>query len=151
MPSSICPNALFRTASARFRWDTWAQADVLQKRTDKTEELFNKMNVSMYAWELDPISHAFSASRKKSDSKKTGGTKSNSKRSTLIPGDLASQVSSNNADDSHDSSSTTATLPSTEGVGVTVRWPGELFRGHRQTSTKTATHRFGGKTENIRE
>jgi hypothetical protein len=29
------------------RWDTWAQADVLQKRTEKTEELFNKMNEAM--------------------------------------------------------------------------------------------------------
>jgi hypothetical protein len=29
------------------RWDTWAQADVLQKRTEKTEELFNKMNAAM--------------------------------------------------------------------------------------------------------
>ena len=28
------------------RWDTWAEADVLQKRTDKTEELFNKMNAT---------------------------------------------------------------------------------------------------------
>jgi len=29
------------------RWDTWAQGDVLQKRTEKTEELFNKMNAAM--------------------------------------------------------------------------------------------------------
>ena len=30
-----------------YRWDTWAHADVLQKRTEKTEELFNKMNVAV--------------------------------------------------------------------------------------------------------
>ena len=44
---------LFHMASLCLRWDTWAQADVLQKRTDKTEELFNKMNASVYEREMD--------------------------------------------------------------------------------------------------
>jgi len=76
------------------KWDTWAEADVLQKRTDKTEEIFNKMNTAIC---------------KKSDIKKTGGSKSNSKRSTITQGDITSQIQLSAADDSHDSSSTTAT------------------------------------------
>ncbi|CAF1625920.1 unnamed protein product [Adineta ricciae] len=75
------------------KWDTWAQADVLQKRTEKTEELFNKMNVAM----------------KKSDSRKSGGSKSNNKRSTITQSDIASQIQLSAADDSHDSNSTSTT------------------------------------------
>jgi len=74
------------------KWDTWAQGDVLQKRTEKTEELFNKMNEAI----------------KKSDSKKSGGNKS--KRSTISHSDITSQIQLSAADDSHDSSSTSATL-----------------------------------------
>ncbi|CAF0731654.1 unnamed protein product [Adineta steineri] len=75
------------------KWDTWAQADVLQKRTEKTEEIFNKMN----------------ATTKKSDSKRSSNNKSNSKRPTALQTDITSQIQLNTADDSHDSSSTTAT------------------------------------------
>ncbi|UJR28938.1 hypothetical protein I4U23_010155 [Adineta vaga] len=75
------------------KWDTWAQADVLQKRTDKTEELFNKMNASI----------------KKNDSRKSSGNKSNNKRSTIIPNDITSQIQMSTADDSHDSNSTSTT------------------------------------------
>lgn len=46
--------------------------------------------------------------RKKSD-KKSGGNKSSSKRSTITPSDLTSQIQLSTADDSLDSSSTTAT------------------------------------------
>ncbi|CAF2122476.1 unnamed protein product [Rotaria magnacalcarata] len=75
------------------KWDTWAQADVLQKRTEKTEELFNKMNVAV----------------KKNDSKKSGISKTVSKRSTVSQSETSSQAQLNVADDSQDSSSTTAT------------------------------------------
>ncbi|CAF2520620.1 unnamed protein product [Rotaria sp. Silwood2] len=75
------------------KWDTWAQADVLQKRTEKTEELFNKMNSTI----------------KKTDSKRSSSNKPTNKRSTISPGDTSLQIQINAADDSHDSSSTTAT------------------------------------------
>lgn len=48
------------------------------------------------------------AATKKSD-KKSGGNKSSSKRSTITPSDLTSQIQLSTADDSLDSSSTTAT------------------------------------------
>jgi len=71
------------------KWDTWAQGDALQKRTEKSEELFNKMT----------------AVAKKSE-KRSGGSK---KRSTTTPSDLTAQMQLSAADDSLDSSSTTAT------------------------------------------
>jgi len=47
--------------------------------------------------------------RSKTDSKKSGGIKSNNKRSTISHSDITSQIPLSTADDSHDSSSTTAT------------------------------------------
>ena len=47
--------------------------------------------------------------RKKSDSRKSSGSKANNKRSTITQSDMTSQMQLSAADDSHDSNSTSTT------------------------------------------